>query len=148
MSINKDGFKCYTEQVNPCGLLRSRVSAPQNVCGRPQQLIAVCESSTAVCKHTSLGKQCRHCVFVCLCCNVPPPGLLSTYWLKDFSCVFLTAESLLKTTGFRNLSVALRSRSARRSSVLFCQTQKRCSGIRERASTVDSIFGFTCNQSR
>lgn len=65
-------------------------------------------------------------VCVCLCCIVPPPGLVSTYWLKDFSCVFLTAESLLKTTGLRNLSVALRSRSARNSSALFCQTQRKC----------------------
>lgn len=123
-AINKPAFERYSEQVNPCSLLRSRVTAPQNVCGRPQQLIAVCESSVSVCKHTSLGKQCIHCVcvLVCLCCNVPPPGLLSTYWLKDLSCVFLTAESLLKTTGFRNLSVALRSLSALNSSALFCQT--------------------------
>lgn len=63
-AINKPAFERYSEQVNPCSLLRSRVTAPQNVCGRPQQLIAVCESSVSVCKHTSLGKQCIHCVCV------------------------------------------------------------------------------------
>lgn len=65
-------------------------------------------------------------VWVRMCVAFPPPGLFSTYWLKDFSCVFLTAESLLKTTGLRNRSVALRSRSARSSSALFCQRQRKC----------------------
>ena len=57
------------------------------------------------------------CVWHCLL-----PGLFSTYWLKDLSCVFLTAESLLNTTGLRSFSVALRSRSARNSWALFWET--------------------------
>lgn len=58
-----------------------------------------------------------------VCVALSPPGLFSTYWLKDFSWVFLTAESLLKTTGLRSFSVALRRRSARSSSALFCWAQ-------------------------
>lgn len=53
------------------------------------------------------------------------PGLLSTYWLKDWSWVFLTVESLLNTTGFLNRSAAFCDRSARCSSVPFCWEKNR-----------------------
>lgn len=53
------------------------------------------------------------------------PGLLSTYWLKDWSWVFLTVESLLNTTGFLNRSAAFCDRSARCSSVPFCWEKTR-----------------------
>lgn len=51
------------------------------------------------------------------------PGLFSTYWLNDWSCVFLTVESLLKTTGLLKRSAAFCNRSAC-SSVSFCQKKQ------------------------
>lgn len=62
------------------------------------------------------------------------PGLLSTYWLKDWSWVFLTVESLLNTTGFLNRSAAFCDRSARCSSVPFCW------GKKNRHTTVPFVY--------